>query len=214
MRLVLCDDNKILGEALAVALEARGHQALAITTTPDEGIAAVAGHRPDACLMDLRFPDGDDGLGAAKVIRERYPGTAVLVLSAHTDPAVSAEAMRIGVAGLLGKDQNIDRIAQALDVIAAGGVVFEPVLSRNGRTVAGGRAGVHPLSILTPREKEVLRRIAAGQSTVQMAREMNVTTGTLRTYVKNVLAKLGAHSRLEAAALASREALPGDVPFP
>ena len=63
------------------------------------------------------------------------------------------------------------------------------------------------LSALTPRETEVLRRIAAGQSTKTMAREMSVTTETLRTYVKNVLGKLGAHSRLEAAALASRAAL-------
>jgi DNA-binding CsgD family transcriptional regulator len=63
---------------------------------------------------------------------------------------------------------------------------------------------------LTPRETEVLGRIVAGQDTAQMVREMDVTTSTLQTYVKNVLAKLGAHSRLEAAALASREGLLDD----
>jgi len=68
-----------------------------------------------------------------------------------------------------------------------------------------------PLYRLTPREKEVLRRIVAGQSTVQMAREMNIAIDTLRTYVKNVLAKLGAHTRLQAAALASREDLLGEM---
>lgn len=210
MRLVLCDDNKILGEALAAALGARGHEAVAVTTSAYEGVAAVATHRPDACVMDLRFPSGGDGLYAARVIRERYPETAVLLLSGYTDPAVSAEAMRIGVAGLIGKDQNIDRIAEALDLIGAGGVVFEPVSEPDEPAGPAHRGGVHPLSMLTPREKEVLRRIADGQGTAQMAREMNVTTGTLRTYVKNVLAKLGAHSRLEAAALASREARPGE----
>lgn len=66
-----------------------------------------------------------------------------------------------------------------------------------------------PLGTLTPRETEVLRRIAEGQNTKKMASEMNVTTATVRTYVRNVLAKLGAHSRLEAAALASRQILPG-----
>jgi DNA-binding CsgD family transcriptional regulator len=70
-----------------------------------------------------------------------------------------------------------------------------------------GRTG-NPFSALTPRETEVLRRIAAGQNTATMVREMAVTTATLRTYVKNVLAKLGAHSRLEAAALASRWVVP------
>src|SRR5205807_838092 len=79
-------------EALAVALKARGHQVLATATDSTAGIAEVERHRPDACLLDLRFPDPPDGLGAARVIRERCPETAVLVLSGHADPAVLAEA--------------------------------------------------------------------------------------------------------------------------
>jgi len=166
VRLVLCDDNRIFCEALAVALEARGHQALAIATTADEGVAAVARHQPDACLLDFRFHEGGDGVRAARAIKDKSPGTAVLV----------------------GKDQELDRIATALDAIAARRPPSRP----------------RPLrAALTPREAEVLQRIAAGQGTKTMAREMNVTTETLRTYVKNVLAKLGAHSRLEAAALVS-----------
>ena len=81
MRLVLCDDNRNFCEALAVALEAHGHRALAIATTADESIAAVARHQPDACLLDLRFHSGGDGLGAARLIRDQYPETAVLVMS-------------------------------------------------------------------------------------------------------------------------------------
>src|ERR1700720_1881656 len=73
VRLVLCDDNRIFCEALAVALEARGHQALAIATTADEGVAAVARHQPDACLLDFRFHEGGEGLGAARMIRDQYP---------------------------------------------------------------------------------------------------------------------------------------------
>src|SRR6266700_40708 len=104
MRLVLCDDNRIFCEALAVALEARGHQALAIATTADEGVAA----------------------------------------------------------GFFGKDQDLDKIAIALDAIAAGRVTSPPEPPGEDR-----------LSALTPRETEVLRRIAAGQSTKTMAREMS-----------------------------------------
>lgn len=210
MRLVLCDDNRILCDALAVALEARGHQSLAITTNPADGIAAVAREQPDACLLDLRFPEGEDGLGAARAIRRDHPGIAVLVLSALADPATCCEARKIGIAGFLGKDQSIDRIADALDVIAGGGVVFAPAPARDhaGRRAWSGRS--RPRSPLTGREQEVLRRIAAGQGTVQMAREMEITTGTLRTYVRNALSKLGAHSRVEAAALISREGLPDD----
>ena len=204
MRLVLCDDNRIFCEALAVALEVRGHRALAIATTADESIAAVARHQPDACLLDLRFHSGGDGLGVARLIRDRYPETAVLVVSGRADNATSLAAKKIGVAGVFGKNQELDCIAAALDVIAA---------SRSAPATGPREPGTRPdedlLSALTPREMEVLRRITAGQSTRKMADEMNVTTETLRTYVKNVLATLGAHSRLEAAALASKLAPPG-----
>jgi len=208
MRLVLCDDNRILCEALAVALEARGHQVLATATDSTAGIAEVERHRPDACLLDLRFPEPPDGLGAARVIRERCPETAVLVLSGLADRTVLAQATELGVAGVLRKDQNVDYIAGALDVIASGGVVYGPVKAHTTRSHS--RYRYHPIRDLTSREKEVLRRIVAGQSTAQMTREMNVAASTLRTYVKSMLAKLGAHTRLEAAVLATRENLLGD----
>jgi DNA-binding NarL/FixJ family response regulator len=207
MRLVLCDDNRILCEALGASLERWGHKVMATTTTTVEGIAAVAEHQPDACLLDLRFPDPPDGLGAARVIRQQCPGTAVLLLSGLIDPAVRSEAMRIGVAAFLRKDQNIDHIADALDVIASGGMIFDSTLTARP-SPRGWRP--HSAYVLTPREKDVLRRMVAGQSTARMAREMNIEVSTVRTYVKNVLTKLGVHSRLQATALATREHLLGD----
>jgi DNA-binding NarL/FixJ family response regulator len=208
MRLVLCDDNRILCEALAVALEARGHQVLATATESMAGIAEVERHRPDACLLDLRFPEPPDGLGAAREIRDRCPDTAILMLSCLADPGVQAEAARLGVAGVLRKDQNVDHIAGALDVIASGGELSGP--AKAPATPPRDRHRYHPVRDLTSREKEVLRRIVAGQSTTQMTREMGVAASTLRTYVKSVLTKLGAHTRLEAAVLATRENLLGD----
>jgi two-component system nitrate/nitrite response regulator NarL len=208
MQLVLCDDNRILCEALVVALERRGHKVMAIATTTALGIAAVAEHEPKACLLDLRFPDPPDGLEAARVIRQRHPGTAVLLLSCLIDPAIRSEAMRIGVAGFLRKDQSVDHVSDALDVIASGGVVFDSM--RTTRSFPEERRSPYSRYVLTPREKDVLRRMVAGQSTAQMSREMNIEVSTLRTYVKNVLAKLGVHSRLQAAALATREHLLGD----
>jgi len=203
MRLVLCDANRIFCEALALVLEARSHQALAIALTPDAGVAAVATHQPDACLMDLHFPNGGDGLHAVRAIRDQYPGTAVLVMSDLSDPAASSAVMQLGVTGFLSKDQELDQVAAALDMIAADRMALTAGSSPRSDSGLGPRLATDLLSRLTPRETEVLRRIAAGQDTKTMVREMNVTTGTLRTYVKNVLAKLGAHSRLEAAALAS-----------
>lgn len=203
MRLVLCDDNRMLCEALASILQARGHPVLAITTHVAEGIAAVATHRPDACLLDLRFPDGS-GLDAARAMRCLHPDTKIVVLSCLADPAALSEARKIGVAGFLRKDQRADTIAEALDLVAAGEMAFDPQLLRQAgrRTLAEPRERPHEK--LTPRETEVLRRIVVGQGTGQMAREMNVATSTLRSYIKSILAKLGAHSRLQAAAMASQ----------
>jgi two-component system nitrate/nitrite response regulator NarL len=209
MRLVLCDDNRILGEALAAALTARGHQVLSVTTSAADGVAAIREQLPDACLFDLRFPGELDGIAAIHIIREECPGTAVVILSGMPEAAAVWEARRLGVAGILRKDQNVDQIAQALDVVASGGAVYDPALPSGERTRVSRRLG--PLYELTPREQEVLHRIVAGQSSGQMANEMNIAISTLRSYVKNLLTKLGTHSRLQAAALASREGLVAEL---
>lgn len=207
MRLVLCDDNKILCDALRVALDKRGHHVVAVAHTAMRGVAAVATHHPGACLLDLRFPEPPDGLMAARMIRQQHPRTAVLILSGFVDRGVRAEAARIGVAGFLRKDQDVDHVADALEVIAAGGEIFDSVRSDRDRLRCRPRDG-QP-AVLTCREREVLWRMAAGQSTAQMSREMNIEVSTLRSYVKNVLTKLGAHSRLQAVAAATRQHMVG-----
>jgi len=204
MRLVLCDDNRILGEALASVFEARGHQVLAVATSVTDIIAAVSVHRPDACLMDVRFPDGS-GLDAARIIHRRHPDTKILVLTGLADPAALAEAKKAGVAGFLRKDLKTDMIMSALDIIGAGGTAFGPRYSGQASWRATAPPREDLLGTLTPREMQVLKRLVEGQSTGQMAREMEVAPSTLRSYIKNILAKLGAHSRLQASAIASRE---------
>lgn len=215
MRLVICDHQRILAESLAAAIEARGHQVLAVTTTPADGLDAVSADRPDVCLLDLRFGDQPGGLDAVRAIRQWYPGTSVLVLSAVTDPDVLSQVVGAGVAGFIRKDQSVDQIIAALDVIAAGGSVLGPGLLRVRARARFRPQPKKPMDELSPREREIVGRILGGQSTRQMAFAMNITVGTVRTYVKNVLAKLGAHSRLQLAALASRDGLLIDqVPAP
>ncbi len=204
MRLVLCDDNRILCEALASVLQAHGHQVLAIATNVTDGVAAVAAHRPDACLLDVRFPDVS-GLDAAQAIRRCHPDTKILLLTCLSDPAVLSEAKKIGVVGYLRKDLKADTIIGVLEVINAGGTAFGPKYSGQASWRMAAPLRKDRLGALTPREMQVLRRIVAGQSTGQMAREMDVATSTLRSYIKSILVKLGAHSRLQAAAIACRQ---------
>jgi len=202
MRLVLCDDNRILCEALAFVLQAQGHRVLAVTTRASEAVAAVSELQPDACLIDVRLPDGS-GLDAARTMRQGHPDTKIVVLSCHNDPAMVSEAKEAGVAGFLGKDQMPDSVVRALEAVSAGGMAFGIAAPRqHGRGITAERQD-NCLGKLTPRETEVLRRIVAGQSTRQMAGEMGIAVTTLRGYINSILAKLGAHSRIEAAAIVS-----------
>jgi DNA-binding NarL/FixJ family response regulator len=208
LRLVLCDDHQILAQALAAALQARGHEVLSVTTDPQTGVAAVAACDPDICILDVHFPGEDSGLKAAWLIRQHHPRTKVLMLSGVADTQTLDEAVGIGVAGFIPKDQGVGEIDEALQVIAAGGAVFSRGLPH--RVLSPGVTKPRsddPFDVLAPREREVLARIVAGQSTKQMARAMNISNGTVRMYVRNVLVALGAHSRLEVAAIARREGM-------
>lgn len=195
MRLVIYDGNRILSEALAAALEARDCAVTAVaTSTAAHCIATVTHDKPDVCVID----PGEYGLDLVREIRGCCPGAALLVLWDVNDPAIFTQAKELEIAGFLGKNRSVSQIAEALHIIAAGEQAFDPEPLR--------KAAPRPAKpfVLTRREEEVLRRIVAGQHTRQMADEMNITVSTLRSYVKSVFAKLGVHSRLEAAAVASR----------
>lgn len=210
MRLVICDDQRILAEALAAALGERGHQVLAVTTSLADGVAAVSAGRPDVCILDLEFADEPGGLDSARLIGQRSPDTRVLILSAFADPRTLSLVNISDVAGFLRKDQSVDQITSALGVIASGGKVLAPGLVRIAASEIKRPQPKDPLRELSPREKEIVARIVGGQSTRQMSFAMNITVDTVRTYVKNVLAKFGAHSRLQLAAIVSSDGLLGD----
>lgn len=197
MHLVICDGNRIFGEALADALGWSDDDLKAVAVTvADECIAAVASYAPDMCVLDVRLPEVADGLRLIGEIRGRFPDTGVVVFSAAGDPGLQAKARKAGVTGFLARSRSVSEVVDVLHKIASGQRVFDPVPHTASRSPA-------PF-ILTPREAEVLHRIAVGQDTRQMAYEMDIAVSTLRTYVKNVFAKIGVHSRLEAAAVATR----------
>jgi two-component system nitrate/nitrite response regulator NarL len=203
MRLVICDGNQILSEALADALEGDHELSAVAVTTADECVAAVGSYMPDTCVLEVRLPETADGLRLISEIRNRFPDTAVVVASDASDPSTVAKAKDLGIAGFLAKSRSVSEVADALRRIMSGQPVFDPMPH-----TASHR---DPSFLLTPREAEVLRRIAVGQDTRQMASEMDIAISTLRTYIKNVFAKLGVHSRLEAAAVASRANLLDEV---
>lgn len=211
MRLVVCDDHRILAESLAAALQARGHEVFAVTTG-EECLYAIANTQPEVCLLDLYLPGREDGLETARAILANNPGTQILILSGVADPLVLSEAIDLGVAGIVRKDQTVDKIAAALLQVATGGSAFQTDVVRDLVESLTPQHRQEPWDYLTGRELEVLRRIVAGESTKQMTQSMRIAAGTVRTYAQNVLNKLGVHSRLEASAIAVRAQLADKVP--
>jgi two-component system nitrate/nitrite response regulator NarL len=201
VKILICHQQLMLAEALASALDARGYDVLAVTATVSDTNNAVGDCVPDVCLLGLQAGQQLDGPDTVRAILQRYPGTKVLVLSEVTAPETLSQLIGSGVAGLTHQDQSVAQIAATLDAIEAGQNVLDP-----GPLRVPAR-DTNRLYELSPREKEILARIAGGQSTRQMSCAMNITVDTVRTYVKNVLTKLGAHSRLQLAALASRDGL-------
>ena len=207
MRLVVCDGNRILSEALADALRSCDDDLKAVAVTDaDECIAAVCNYAPDMCVLDVHLPEAADGLYVIREIRSRFPDTAVVVVGDASDAGNVAMAKRLGITGFLAKSRSVVEVADALHRIVSDRPVFDSVPQAASRRA--------PPFVLTPREAEVLRRIAAGQNTRQMADEMDIAISTLRSYIKNVFAKIGVHSRLEAAAVASHAKPLDDEPHP
>jgi two-component system nitrate/nitrite response regulator NarL len=204
MRIVLCDDHALLLDALRPALVRHGHEVLAVTVTPELALEAIRLHRPDVLLLDVSFPE-DSGLRVVGTVREISPDTKVVMLSATADPDVASAAIEAGAVGFARKDRGLDGIIRTLDRVMCGETVVDPDVLRTlvGRT--RNRQDKHDVrwlaTFLTVREREVLTRIGAGQTTDEMATAMGVARSTARTHVQSVLQKLGVHSRLQAATI-------------
>jgi two-component system nitrate/nitrite response regulator NarL len=214
MKLVLCDDHALLLDALQPALDRVGHSVVAVTTSPDSALEAVQTHCPDVLLLDVGFPN-DTGLRVIGDVLHTSPSTKVVILSATSDPEVVSAAIDAGATGFIRKDHGIERVVRTLERVMAGEIVVDPDLLRamvSRRSAAETHDARWLASFLTDREREVLARIGAGQTTAEMAAAMGVARSTARTHVQSVLQKLGVHTRLQAATvifgLADRPALP------
>ena len=215
MRLLICDDHKVLVEGLAIALHDRGHTVVATATDPVEAVEAARVHQPDVCLLDLGFPDGD-GMAAISRIRTLSPDTKVVILSGLLTPGLVADAIARGASGYVGKEQPIGVLVETLQKAHEGYLAVDPlVLQEALRHRSRHDNPLWMLQFLTRREWEVLRCITDGLSTEQMTAKLGVQRSTARTHVQNLLAKLGVHSRLQAVALmtahASAETWPDHV---
>ena len=159
--------------------------------------------RPDVVLMDVRLPDGD-GVDATTAVVAEDPDVRVVVLSAFIDASLMRRASLAGATALLAKDGDLDDLLHAIRSSEPGSLAVNPKLLHQ-LVRESGRAAPGP--DLTQREREVLRMLAEGSDLTVIAREMSISVHTCRGHVKNVLAKLGVHSQLQAVVVAMRYGL-------
>jgi len=201
VRLLVCDDHRLLLDALSMALTDNGHAVVATALDPDEAVEAAREHQPDVCLLDVYFPDGN-GLSAIGRIHEVSPDTKVVMLAGSTGVALVSDAIAQGAQGFISKAKPIEAVIEAIEMAHRGYTAVDPlVLQEALRPHPQDDDPLWVLKFLTHREWEVLRCIMEGSSTQRMADQLGVHRTTARTHVQNLLAKLGVHSRLQAAAL-------------
>jgi serine/threonine-protein kinase PknK len=191
-RVVLADDDVLLREGIASLLERSSFEVAGRAGDAASLIELVREHRPDLAIVDIRMPPNHstEGLEAARVIREEFPLTAVLVLSAHVDVEHAMELLASGHSiGYLLKSRvtDVDEFIDALNRIAHGGSVVDPALVQE---LVAARHRNDPLDVLSPREREVLALMAEGRSNAGIGRQLWVTEGTVEKHVRSILMKL------------------------
>ena len=214
---VVADDQSAVREGLVLLLGTL--PGIAVVGQAADGEAAVelvAAARPQVVLMDLNMP-GCDGATATARITADYPGTRVVVLTTYADDESIIGALRAGALGYLTKDATRAEIGRAIHAAAAGQAILDPSVQQAllnaavrapeppgappaGAPPAQAGAGVAPADPgeLTPREADVLRLIAAGQSNREIARTLFVSEATVKTHVNRIFAKTGSRDRAAA----------------
>lgn len=193
MRVVIAEDAVLLREGLVRLLADEGHEVTAAVGDALALVEAVAGDRPDVCIVDVRMPPGftDEGLRAAIEIRSRWPGTPVLVLSQYVEERYATELLSGDTRGVgyLLKDRVADvrEFLEALGRVAEGGTALDPEVV--AQLLA--RAKRHPHDELTPREREVLALMAEGMSNAGIASRLVVTEGAVEKHISSIFTKLG-----------------------
>lgn len=197
---LIADDHEIVREGLRMALSREPN--IRVVGEASDGEAAVVlaeRRRPAVVLMDVRMGNVD-GVTAASRIRDRVPGTAVVLFTAHAERNLLQRGREAGARGYVLKEAGHDTIVRAIDRVARGEDFIDPAL-------APSLLELSRESLITGREREILQLLADGESTTFAARELGLSEETVKTHTKNALARLGARNRTHAVAIGIREHL-------
>jgi len=224
VRVLIADDQKIVREGLVSLLSLLpGIDVVGAATDGDDAVRQALALRPDVVLMDLNMPRCN-GVEATEQLRDRQPGTRVVVLTTYADDDWVFAALQAGARGFLTKDAGAEEIHRAISTVASGDAQLDPSVQRRlldalasgqrlavaGQPAPSGPAPASPVTgstgaaapdalpgELTPREAEVLRHIAAGLSNTEIAAALFVTEATVKTHINHIFTKTGLRDRAQ-----------------
>ena len=214
MRVLLIDDHTLVRKGLEQLLQSRGVDIVASVGSGREGIEQAQLLQPDIILLDMKMPDMN-GTETLKQLRAVGITLPILMLTMSREEHDLQAALRNGAQGYLLKDMDPEDLVPALqDALRGNNVVAKELIGSLTRLVQGPSAKSTPkppstdlLGTLTPRELEILKHVAEGQSNKAIGRALDITDGTVKLHVKSILRKLGVRSRVEAAVLAVEHGL-------
>ena len=191
MRIVIGEDSALFREGLASLLTDAGHEIAGKAANAPTLIDTVKATGPDLAIVDIRMPPDhtDDGARAARTLREQHPRLGIVLLSQHLETRHSVELVTGGGFGYLLKDRvfDVDDFLDALRRVAGGGSALDPEVVA---TLLGPTRRNDPLSLLTPRERQVLAQMAEGRTNAGIAQRLFLTDRTVETHVASIMTKL------------------------
>lgn len=168
----------------------------------EDAIAALNRDKPEIVLMDIELP-GMNGIRGTQIIRDKSPGTEIIMVTVYEDSDLVFEALKAGASGYITKSANYTELLSALEEIVRGGA---PMSSRIARMVIDNYH-INPNSPLTKRETTILQLISEGKTYTQISEELFISKETAKTHIKNIYSKLQVNSKSEAIAKANHDKL-------
>ena len=193
LRVAIAEDSVLLREGLASLLGEAGFEVVGQSSTAEDLLLKVRSYHPDVVIVDIRMPptQTDEGLQAAKEIREKHPEVGVLVLSEYVEPTYAMELIADNAEGvgylLKQRVSEVGEFENAVRRVAEGGSALDPAIVTQ---LVGRRRGDDPVSSLTPREREVLELMAEGRSNQAIAQRLVVTERAVEKHVTGIFGKL------------------------
>jgi two-component system response regulator NreC len=209
VRILLADDHTVIRQGLRLLLEREaGFQVVGEAADGRQAIEIAESTRPDVAILDLAMPNLN-GVEAARQISHRWPSTAIVILSMHSDESYLLQALKAGARAYLLKDSADAELIAAIRAVQEGKGFFSPAISRllaDDYVRQLQERGVQDsYELLTPREREILQMLAEGKSNKEVAAILNLSLSTVETHRAKIMQKLNLHSAPELVLYAVRK---------